>query len=109
MLAAPILAGALIDATSGDRMAPGVPDQRPDRRADAGPRDPFAARGATRPDIKLDIGGVWLVGLALVAIIYPLIQGRTEGWPGWSFAMLAAGWSCLSSSCATSDAAPTTH
>jgi predicted MFS family arabinose efflux permease len=32
-----------------------------------------------------------LVGLALVAIIYPLIQGRTEGWPAWSFAMLAAG------------------
>ena len=32
-----------------------------------------------------------LVGLALVAIIYPLIQGRTEGWPAWCFAMLAAG------------------
>ncbi len=48
-------------------------------------------RGATHPEVKLDIGGVWLVGLALVAIIYPLIQGRTDGWPAWSFAMLAAG------------------
>jgi hypothetical protein len=41
--------------------------------------------------VKLDIGGVWLVGLALVAIIYPLIQGRTDGWPAWSLAALAAG------------------
>jgi predicted MFS family arabinose efflux permease len=48
-------------------------------------------RGATHPDVKLDIGGVGLVGVALVAIIYPLIQGRTEGWPVWCFAMLAAG------------------
>jgi EmrB/QacA subfamily drug resistance transporter len=48
-------------------------------------------RGATHPDVKIDIGGVWLVGLALVAIIYPLIQGQTDGWPVWSFAMLAAG------------------
>ena len=48
-------------------------------------------RGASHPDVKLDLGGVWLVGLALVAIIYPLIQGRTDGWPAWSFALLAAG------------------
>jgi hypothetical protein len=48
-------------------------------------------RGATHPGVKLDFGGVWLVGLALVALIYPLIQGRTDGWPVWSFAMLAAG------------------
>jgi EmrB/QacA subfamily drug resistance transporter len=48
-------------------------------------------RGAGHPDLKLDLGGVLLVGLALVAIIYPLIEGRTEGWPAWSFAMLAAG------------------
>jgi predicted MFS family arabinose efflux permease len=26
-----------------------------------------------------------------VAIIYPLIQGRADGWPAWSFAMIAAG------------------
>ncbi len=48
-------------------------------------------RGVTHPRVKLDIGGVWLIGLALVAIIFPLIQGRTEGWPAWCFAMLAAG------------------
>jgi EmrB/QacA subfamily drug resistance transporter len=48
-------------------------------------------RTAGRPGMKLDVAGVWLVGLALVAIIYPLIQGETEGWPAWCFASLAAG------------------
>src|SRR5208282_4261600 len=47
--------------------------------------------GASHPNLKLDVGGVWLVGLALVAIIYPLIQGQTDGWPAWTFALLAAG------------------
>ena len=47
--------------------------------------------GASHPDVKLDVGGVGLVGLALVAIIYPLIQGRAAGWPAWCFVMLAAG------------------
>ena len=48
-------------------------------------------RGASHPNVKLDVGGVGLIGLALIAIIYPLIQGRTDGWPAWSFALLAAG------------------
>jgi predicted MFS family arabinose efflux permease len=48
-------------------------------------------RGATHTDLKLDFGGVGLIGLALVAIIYPLIKGRTDGWPAWTFVMLAAG------------------
>src|SRR6202034_1664768 len=47
--------------------------------------------GVSHPDLKLDVGGVWLVGLALVAIIYPLIQGQTDGWPAWTFALLALG------------------
>jgi EmrB/QacA subfamily drug resistance transporter len=92
LLAAPIVAGALIDANLwhvGWRLVflinvpigvialalaiPTLPDS---------PR---------RSGLTLDIGGVWLVGLALVAIIYPLIQGRADGWPLWSFALLAAG------------------
>jgi predicted MFS family arabinose efflux permease len=32
-----------------------------------------------------------LIGVALTAIIYPLIQGRTAGWPAWTFVSLAAG------------------
>jgi EmrB/QacA subfamily drug resistance transporter len=44
-----------------------------------------------RAGLTLDAAGVWLIGLALVAIIYPLIQGRADGWPLWSFALIAAG------------------
>jgi EmrB/QacA subfamily drug resistance transporter len=92
LLAAPVLAGALIDANLwhvGWRLVflinvpigvlalilavPTLPDS------------------ARRSDLKLDIGGVCLVGLALVAIIYPLIQGRAAGWPVWILAMFAAG------------------
>ena len=32
-----------------------------------------------------------LIGLSLVAIIYPLIQGQTAGWPPWMFAVIACG------------------
>ena len=92
MLAAPILAGALIDANLwgiGWRLVFLI-------NVPIGALTlPLAIRslprGATHPGIKLDIGGVGLVGLALVAIIYPLIQGRADGWPAWCFAMLAAG------------------
>jgi EmrB/QacA subfamily drug resistance transporter len=92
MLAAPIVAGALIDANLwgiGWRLVflinvpIGVVALTLAFRS--------LPRGTTHPEIKLDIGGVVLVGLALIAIIYPLIQGRTEGWPAWCFAMLAAG------------------
>src|SRR6202042_2308945 len=92
MLAAPIVAGALVDANlwgTGWRLVflinvpIGVLALALAFRS--------LPRGATHPGVRLDIGGVGLVGLALVAIIYPLIQGRTEGWPAWSFVMLAAG------------------
>jgi MFS family permease len=92
MLAAPIMAGALIGANLwgiGWRLVflINVPI--------GAVTLPLAIRslprGAAHPDLKLDLGGVGIVGLALVAIIYPLIQGRSAGWPAWSFAMLAAG------------------
>jgi EmrB/QacA subfamily drug resistance transporter len=92
LLAAPVLAGALIDANLwhiGWRLVflinvpigvlalilaiPALPDS------------------AKRAGLRLDGAGVWLVGFALVAIIYPLIQGRADGWPIWIFAVLAAG------------------
>ena len=93
MLAAPIIAGALIDANLwgiGWRLVflINVPI--------GAVAFPLAYRslprgGATHPGVKLDVAGVALAGLALVAIIYPLIQGRTDGWPAWTFAILAAG------------------
>src|SRR6201995_1710509 len=38
-------------------------------------------RTVAHPGIRLDVGGMVLVGVALTAIIYPLIQGRADGWP----------------------------
>jgi EmrB/QacA subfamily drug resistance transporter len=92
MLAAPVLAGALVDANLwgiGWRLVFLI-------NVPIGALTlPLAIRslprGATHPGLKLDVTGVWLAGLALVAIIYPLIQGRSEGWPAWTFVMLAAG------------------
>ena len=52
-------------------------------------------RGASHPGVRLDVTGMTLIGLALVAIVYPLIQGRADGWPAWNFVMLAAGVTLL--------------
>ena len=96
MLGAPILAGALIDANFwhiGWRLVflINVPIGLVAL--------PLAARslprGISHPGLKLDVGGVWLVGLALLAIVYPLIQGQTAGWPVWTYALLAAGVALL--------------
>jgi EmrB/QacA subfamily drug resistance transporter len=92
MLAAPIVAGALIDANLwgiGWRLVflINVPIGAVSL--------PLALRslpgGVTHPDNKIDFGGVSLIGLALVSIIFPLIQGRTDGWPAWCFVLLAVG------------------
>ncbi len=91
-IAAPVLAGVLIDAdilSTGWRMVFLINV----------PVGIWAFAGAVRwlprtavpRDITLDLGGMTLVGLASVAIIYPLIEGRAEGWPAWIFAMLGAG------------------
>jgi EmrB/QacA subfamily drug resistance transporter len=39
---------------------------------------------------KLDFGGAALVSLALGCLVLPLSEGRQQGWPVWTFAMLAA-------------------
>ncbi|HWF56643.1 MAG TPA: MFS transporter [Solirubrobacteraceae bacterium] len=43
------------------------------------------------PDARVHGPSVLLAMAGSVALIYPLIQGRQDGWPAWSFAMLAAG------------------
>jgi EmrB/QacA subfamily drug resistance transporter len=40
---------------------------------------------------RLDLRGAALFTAALVAIILPLLDGRQDGWPAWSWACLAAG------------------
>lgn len=92
MLAAPVLAGALIDWnlwSTGWRLVFLINV----------PLGAFALpvalrvlpRRVSHPGIRLDLGGMALVGASLAAIIYPLIQGRAIGWPAWCFGMLAAG------------------
>jgi EmrB/QacA subfamily drug resistance transporter len=44
---------------------------------------------APRPP-RLDPVGVALISAALLALLYPLVQGRQLGWPGWTFASMAA-------------------
>jgi EmrB/QacA subfamily drug resistance transporter len=42
------------------------------------------------PGIKNDYVGIGIFGLAVVLLIYPLIEGRSYGWPLWAFAMIGA-------------------
>jgi len=44
-------------------------------------------RSARRPDLI----GAALLTAALVAIVYPLLEGRSLGWPAWIWLLLAAG------------------
>jgi EmrB/QacA subfamily drug resistance transporter len=40
--------------------------------------------------LKLDTKGALLAGAGLLLVVYPLVQGRELGWPGWVFGLLAA-------------------
>jgi EmrB/QacA subfamily drug resistance transporter len=48
-------------------------------------------RTRAKPGTRLDPGGAVLVSAASFAVVYPLVQGRELGWPGWIFALLALG------------------
>ncbi len=39
---------------------------------------------------RLDLLGSVLITAASAALIYPLVQGREAGWPGWIFALMGA-------------------
>ena len=39
---------------------------------------------------RLDLFGVLLVSAGLVGVIYPLVRGREEGWPAWTWITLAS-------------------
>ena len=39
---------------------------------------------------KLDLGGVALATLSLLLLIYPLVEGREQGWPLWAFLCLGS-------------------
>jgi EmrB/QacA subfamily drug resistance transporter len=52
------------------------------------PRMVPESRAPGRP--RLDIGGMTIVTLALVAVVLPLIEGREQGWPLWAWLCLIA-------------------
>ena len=92
MIAAPIAAGALVDADlwgTGWRLVFLI--NVPIGVVALALAVKTLPRHIGFPGMKLDVTGVWLIGLALVAIIYPLIQGQPDGWPLWTFALIAAG------------------
>jgi MFS family permease len=43
-----------------------------------------------RGPVTLDLAGAGLVSVALLLLIYPLVQGREAGWPYWAFQMMGA-------------------
>jgi EmrB/QacA subfamily drug resistance transporter len=92
ILAAPILAGALVEANLwgiGWRLVFLI--NVPIGIAAFAGAVRVLPRTVAHPGIRLDIGGMVLIAVALTAIIYPLIQGRADGWPAWTFVSLAAG------------------
>jgi EmrB/QacA subfamily drug resistance transporter len=40
---------------------------------------------------RLDLPGGIVLAASLAAVVYPLLEGQSLGWPAWSFALLAAG------------------
>lgn len=43
------------------------------------------------PDLRNDFIGIILFGLGIVAVVFPIVEGRTYGWPSWAFGLIAAG------------------
>jgi MFS family permease len=45
--------------------------------------------------VKLDLAGITLLAVAMAAVVVPLVFGRQEAWPAWTFAVMCAGSSGL--------------
>jgi EmrB/QacA subfamily drug resistance transporter len=61
----------------------------------AGGRRYLPRVSAATPDARPDVLSVLLAMAGGVALVYPLIQGREQGWPASSFVLLAAGVAML--------------
>jgi EmrB/QacA subfamily drug resistance transporter len=42
------------------------------------------------PGHSHDVGGIVIATVAVLLLVFPLIEGRSYGWPNWAFAMIAA-------------------
>lgn len=45
--------------------------------------------------LRNDYVGIGLFGLGILAVVFPIIEGRAYGWPLWAFAMMVAGLGLL--------------
>jgi EmrB/QacA subfamily drug resistance transporter len=41
--------------------------------------------------LKNDFIGIVLFGLGILAVVFPIVEGRTYGWPLWAFGMMLSG------------------
>src|SRR5208283_3543017 len=55
----------------------------------------FVPETRERSSRRPDFAGAALLTAALVAIVYPLLEGRSLGWPGWIWGLLAGGVAAL--------------
>ena len=51
----------------------------------------FVPRIAPHPGLTNDFVGIAIFGAALVAVIFPLVEGRVYGWPAWAFGLIVLG------------------
>jgi EmrB/QacA subfamily drug resistance transporter len=87
----PIVAGVLVDADlfgSGWRMIFLINVPLGLFALLAGVRALPAVAPSAR-NTRLDLTGAVLAGVGMFLLVYPLVQGREQGWPAWTFAMLA--------------------
>ncbi len=88
----PIVAGLLVNADlfgTGWRMVFAINLPLGGFALIAGWRALPAGRSAAARAIRLDVPGALLAGTGLLMLVYPLVQGRDLGWPGWLWAVLA--------------------
>ena len=50
----------------------------------------FLPRARTATASRLDLPGAVLAAVASALLVYPVVEGRTLGWPPWTFALIAA-------------------
>lgn len=46
-------------------------------------------------ELRNDLVGIVLFGLGIVAVVFPIIEGRAYGWPAWAFGLMLAGFVVL--------------
>ncbi|NNG36155.1 MFS transporter [Nakamurella aerolata] len=49
----------------------------------------FLPANRPQPGVTLDVPGAVLASGGMFLLVYPLVQGRENGWPAWAFLMLA--------------------